>query len=120
MTAVLARLDPAVPLRYTVRHTNTHQTPTALALICHQVNVHKQEIKNAPHGYDRWEIDITDLNPKDERGGMVGNEPQMPRCEVHLPTLILWYDRNTYHYSDFKVTLKWPWTDGGRLGCCSD
>jgi len=51
MTAVLARLNPAVPLRYTVHHTNNHQTLTALASICHQLNVYEQEIKNPPPGF---------------------------------------------------------------------
>ena len=75
MTAVLARLDPAVPLRYTVRHTNNHQTLTALALICCQVNVYEQKIKNPPAGFDKWEIDMNDYKAKVERGEKVGREP---------------------------------------------
>jgi len=106
MTAVLARLDPAVPLRYTVRHTNNHQTLTALALICHQVNVYEQNMENPPPGFDKWEIDMNDYKAKVERGEKVGRERRKPQWEVHLPTLIVLYHRNTYHYSDFKLTLK--------------
>jgi len=106
MTAVLARLDPAVPLRYTVHHTNNHHTLTALALICHQVNVYEQKIKNPPPGIDKWEINMNDYKAKVEQGEKVGREPRKPRWEVHLPTLILLYDQNTYHYSDFKLRLK--------------
>jgi hypothetical protein len=78
---VLARLDPAVPLRYTVCHTNNHQTLTALALICHQVNVYKEKIENPPPGFDKWEIDMTDYKAKIDRGEMVGREPRMPWWE---------------------------------------
>ena len=106
MTAVLARLDSSVLLRYTVCHTNNHQTLTVLALICHQVNVYEEKIKNPPPGFDEWEIDINDYNAKVERGMIVGREPRKPQWEVYLPKLILWYDRNTYHYSDFKLRLK--------------
>jgi len=75
MTAVLARLDPAEPLRYTVCHTNNHQTLTALALLCHQVNVYEQKIKNPPPGCDKWEIDMDDYKLKVERGEKAGREP---------------------------------------------
>ena len=68
MTAVQARLDLAVPLRYTVHHTNTHQTLTALALICHQVNAYEPKIKNPPPGFDKWEIDMNDHKEKFEPG----------------------------------------------------
>jgi len=53
MTAELASVDPAVPLRYTVWHTNNPQTLTALLLICHQVNLYEQEINNPLPGFDR-------------------------------------------------------------------
>jgi hypothetical protein len=106
MTAVLASLDPAVPLRYTVRHTNNHQTLTALALICHQLNVYEQKIKNLPSGFDKWEMDMNNDKAKVEWGKKLGRELRKPRWEVHLPTLILWYDRNTYYYTDFKLRLK--------------
>jgi len=106
MTAVLARLDPAVPLRYTVRPTHNHQTLTALALICHQVIVYEQNIKNPPPEFHKWENYMNDHKAKVEWGETVGREPQKPLWEVHLPTLILWFDRNTYHYSDFKLRLK--------------
>jgi len=75
MTAVLARLDPAVPLRYPVRHTNNHQTLTALALICHEVNVYEQKIKTPPPVFDKWEIDMNDYNVKVELGEKVEREP---------------------------------------------
>jgi hypothetical protein len=75
MTVVLARLDPAVPLRYTVRYTNNHQTLTALASICHQVNVYEQKIKNQHPGFNNWEIDMNDYAVKVERGKMVGRDP---------------------------------------------
>jgi len=75
MTAVLARLDPAVPLRYTVRHTNNHQTLPALALICHQFDVYEQKIKDPPSGFDKWEMDMNDYKVKVERSEMVGMEP---------------------------------------------
>jgi hypothetical protein len=95
MTAVLARLDPDVPLRYTVCHTNNHQTLIALAFICHQVNVYEQKFKNPPHRFDKWEIKVNEYKANVEQGKKVGREPQKPRCVVHLPILILWYDRNT-------------------------
>jgi len=97
MTAVLARFDHAVPLRYTVRHTNNHQTLTALALICHDDNVYEQKIQNAPSGFDKWEIDMNKYNKNVERGEKVGREPRKPRCQVYIPTFILWYDRNAFH-----------------------
>jgi len=75
MTAVHVRLDPAVPLRYTVRHTNNHQTLTALGLICHQVNAYEQKIKNQPPGFDKWEINMNYHNAKVELGEKVGREP---------------------------------------------
>jgi len=106
MTAVLAELDPAVPLRYTVRHTNNHQTLTAIALICHQVNVYEHKIKNPHPGFDKWEIDMNDCEAKVERGEKIGREPRKPRWEVNFQTLIQLNDRNTYHYSDFKLRLK--------------
>jgi len=106
MTAVLARLDPAVPLRYTVHHTNNHQTLTALDLICHQVNVCEQKIKNPPPGFDKWEIDLNDYNVNVEDSKKCRREPRKLRWEVPLPTLIRWYDQNIYHYSDVKLRLK--------------
>jgi len=75
MTAVLVRLDPAVPLRYTDCHTNNHQTLTVRALICHQVNVYEQKIKNPPPGFDNWEIDMNDYKAKVEQGEKVRREP---------------------------------------------
>jgi hypothetical protein len=95
MTVVLERLDPAVPLRCTVRHTNNHQTLTALALIYHQVNVCEQTIKNPPPGLHQCEIHMHDYKGKVAWGEKVGREPPMLRWEVHLLTLILWYDQNT-------------------------
>jgi hypothetical protein len=92
MTAILARLDPAVPLRYTVCQTNNHQTLTALALICHQVNVYEQKTRNPPPGIDKWEIDMNDYEAKVEQGKMVHPDPSKPGWEVHLPTLILFYN----------------------------
>jgi hypothetical protein len=68
MTAVLARLDPAVPMRYTVGHTNNHQTLTSLALIYHQVNVYKQKNKNPPPGFAKWEIDMNNYKAMVEKG----------------------------------------------------
>jgi hypothetical protein len=49
---------------------------------------------------------MNDYTGKVERGEMVGREPRKPRWEVNLPTFILWYDWNTYHYSDFQLRLK--------------
>ena len=49
---------------------------------------------------------MNDHKAKVEWGETVGRETQKPLWEVHLPTLILWFDRNTYHYSDFKLRLK--------------
>jgi hypothetical protein len=69
MPATLERLDSAVPLRYTVGHTNHHQTLTALALLYHQVNVYEQKIKNPPSGFNKWEIDINDYKAKVELAG---------------------------------------------------
>jgi len=61
---------------------------------------------NPPPGFDKWEIDMNEHNAMVERDELVRMEPRKIWWEVHLPTLILWYDRNTYHYSDFKVMLK--------------
>jgi len=105
MTVVLARLDPAVPLRHTVHHTNNHQTLTALALICDQVNVYNQKIKNPPPGFDKWEIDMNNHKPKVEWDKKVTRKPRKPRWEVHLRTLLPCYDQNTYHYRDVKLRL---------------
>jgi hypothetical protein len=49
---------------------------------------------------------MNDYKVKVELGEKVGREPPKPRWEVHLPTLILWYDRNTYHNIDVKLWLK--------------
>jgi len=49
---------------------------------------------------------MNEHNAMVERDELVRMEPRKIWWEVHLPTLILWYDRNTYHYSDFKVMLK--------------
>jgi len=87
--AVLARLYPAVPLRYTVCHTNNHQTLTALAVICQQVNVYEQRIDNPPPGFETCEIDLNDIKAKVEDDVKVVRQPRMPWCEVYLPTLIL-------------------------------
>jgi len=43
---------------------------------------------------------------KVERGEKVGRELRKPRWEACLASFIPWYDRNTYHYSDFMLTLK--------------
>jgi len=63
---------------------------------------------NPPPGFDKWEIDINNYKANVEWGEKVGREPRKLRWEVHLPTLILWYDRNIYHYRDFKLRLKSP------------
>jgi len=97
MTAVLARFDHAVPLRYTVRHTNNHQTLTALALIYHDDNVYEQIFQHPPPDFDKWEIDMNKYNTKVERGEKVGREPRKPRWQVYLPTFILSYDRNAFY-----------------------
>jgi hypothetical protein len=90
MIAVLARLDPAVPLRYTVRHTHNHQTLTVPALICRKVNVVEQKIKNPHPGFDKWEIDMNNYKVKVEWGEKVRRDPRKPRWVVHLPRFTLW------------------------------
>jgi len=66
MTAVLARLDHAVPLKYTVSETNNYQTLTAQAVICHQVNVYEQKINNSPPEFHKVEININNYKLKVE------------------------------------------------------
>jgi hypothetical protein len=46
-----------------------------LALLCHQVNVYEQKIKNPPPWFDIWEIDMDDPNAKVEQGEKVSSEP---------------------------------------------
>jgi len=101
MTGVLAKLDPAVPLSYTVSHTNNRQTLTALASICHQVNVHKQKMKNPPPGFDKWEIIMNNYKEKVEQVKKFRREPQKLQWVVPIPTFTLRYDRNTHYYGDF-------------------
>jgi len=59
-------------------------------------------------------------NAQIEPGKKVRRMRPMRRWEVHLPISILWYDRNTYHYSDSKLMLKSPRTDGSGMGRCGD
>jgi hypothetical protein len=59
-----------------------------------------------PPGFHEWDIDMNNYQEKIKWGEMVGRELQKRRWEVHLPTLILWYDQNTYYYSDFKLRLE--------------
>jgi hypothetical protein len=40
---------------------------------------------------------MSNHNLKVDWGGKFRREPKKPQWEVHLPTLILWYDWNTYH-----------------------
>jgi len=61
--------------------------------------------KNPPPRFDKWEINMNNPNAEVEQGEKVWREPQKPWREVRLPPLILWYDWNMYHYSDFKLQL---------------
>jgi len=97
MSAVLARFDPVVPLRYHVHHTNNQQTRTAPALVCHPVNVYDQTIQNPPPGFNKWEIDLNDQIGKVGWGKMIGREPPKPCWVVDHLTFSLLYDRNIYH-----------------------
>jgi hypothetical protein len=106
MALVLARLNHAVPWRYTVHHTNNHQTLTAQAIVCHQVSIYEQNIRNPPPGFDKGDIEMLNYTSRVERGEKVGRKPGKLWWVVYLPILIVWYDWNTIHYSDFKLRLK--------------
>lgn len=66
MTVLLASLDSAVLFRYTVQHSNNHQTLTVLAIKCQQDNIYKLKFKKPPALFDKWEIDITQNQVKAE------------------------------------------------------
>lgn len=97
MTMAVEGLDPTVPLRYTVRYSHNHQTPPAVALLSHQVNVYDQKMKNPPQALDKWKIVMNDNRVKGEQGQNVKREPVKPHWVDHFPTFIIWYDGNTYH-----------------------
>jgi len=66
----------------------------------------KQEIENPPPGFEKWDRYMKDHKVKVKRGENVGRKPPNLHREVHLPTLDVGYDQNTYHYSDFMPRLE--------------
>ncbi|KAF8542393.1 hypothetical protein BDD12DRAFT_802946 [Trichophaea hybrida] len=67
----------------------TGRTLTALALICHQVNMYEQLLKQQPSGLEQWQIKLDDIKARDEKCQKVKKAPPKPCWEVHLPTSIL-------------------------------